>query len=110
MDPERVDRLLVYAVACAAHHEPPRDELTREHLYKLVYLADLEHARGAGRGAGYTGARWVFGRRGPRCPALADRLDDALARAGAELRPPEPGLRRADAFALAGRELRDRLD
>ncbi len=110
MDPRRVDLLLQYAIACAAHQAPPRDELSTEHLQKLVYLADLEHARGRGRGRGYTGARWEFARLGPTCAKVQARVEPVMTALGIEARPSASERGGDWMFACSDRALRERLD
>ncbi|MCA9693133.1 MAG: hypothetical protein KC636_26290, partial [Myxococcales bacterium] len=90
LDPQRVDLLLQYALACAAHWEGPRsaeDEaspgvgLTAVSLIRYVYCADLEHARR--HGVAFTGARWTFGHSGVAAREVEGRIPPALAAIGA---------------------------
>lgn len=74
MDPTKVDLIIRYALARAAHGEKPWDrELGPIHLLKFVYLADLAFAERNG-GASFTGADWTFYHYGPWAPAVHDRV------------------------------------
>ncbi|MCA9661065.1 MAG: hypothetical protein KC486_22180 [Myxococcales bacterium] len=77
MDPARVDRLLQYALACAAQREPPANELSRRALVFYVYAADLGYAQMTGES--YTGAGWRFGARGLEAPEVDARIAAATA-------------------------------
>jgi hypothetical protein len=80
MDPVRVDRLLQYALACAAQREPPANELSRRALVLYVYAADLGYAQA--HGESYTGADWRFGARGLAAPEVDARIAPATASIG----------------------------
>lgn len=74
MDASKVDLVVRYALARAAHGDKPWErELGPIHLLKFVYLADLAFAeRNAGKT--FTGADWIFYHYGPWAPAVHDRI------------------------------------
>jgi hypothetical protein len=79
MNQQRVDTIIRYALARAAHGETPWSrELGPIHLLKYVYLADVAFAERNG-GQSFTGAEWVFFHYGPWSPDVLDRVD-AVAR------------------------------
>ncbi|MEZ4381182.1 MAG: hypothetical protein R3A79_07525 [Nannocystaceae bacterium] len=84
MDPRRVDRLLQYALACAAQREPPV-ELSPRALALYVYAADLAHAQATGEPC--SGAAWYFDGHGPQAPEVDARVAPAMAAIGVEPRP-----------------------
>jgi hypothetical protein len=79
MDPLKVDLVIKYALARAAHEDTTwARELGPIHLLKYVYLADLAHAQAHG-GESFTGTEWRFYHYGPWSPAVMDRIDDVVA-------------------------------
>lgn len=70
MDSKKVELVVRYALARAAHADTPWDrELGPIHLVKFVYLADLAFAERSG-GVSFTGAEWRFHHYGPWSPAV----------------------------------------
>ncbi len=76
MDRDRVQRLLRFALARASQ-EGGR-ALSKTQLTKLIYIADLEHAR-RHDGATYTGIRWQFLHFGPWAQEVSDAIDEVVA-------------------------------
>ncbi len=86
MDLTRIDQIVQFALARAAHEDDwSQRELGPIHLIKYVYLADLAYAREHG-GATYTGIKWRFYHFGPWSPEVFGRLDLAAASIGATTR------------------------
>jgi len=110
MNQELVDRLLQFAVACAAEEDFPNHELRPIHLLKYLYLADLEYAK-ENNGETYTGADWEFLHFGPWCGAVQDRIEPALSRIGVQPRSfVTDNDYEAVSFGTRDRNLRQRLD
>jgi hypothetical protein len=75
MNAERVDQIIEYALAVAAHADGVLErELGPIHLVKLVYLADLAHAQRHG-GATFTETPWRFYHFGPWHPEVWKRSE-----------------------------------
>lgn len=86
MEATRVDQIVQFALARAAHDDDWRAmELGPIHLIKYVYLADLAYAQ-SHSGETYTGIPWVFYHFGPWSPAVYERLDPAANAVGAKVR------------------------
>jgi len=78
-DAKRVDQIVQFALARAAHEDDwQQRELGPIHLIKYVYLADLAHAA-AHDGETFTGTNWVFFHYGPWSAEVHSRLDPAAA-------------------------------
>lgn len=70
MDASKIELIVRYALARAAHGDTPWErQLGPIHLLKAVYLADLAFAE-RNQGASFTGAEWVFYHYGPWSPAV----------------------------------------
>jgi hypothetical protein len=82
MDPGRVDLVLKYALLIAGEKDDFFDrELSRIHLIKLVYLADLGYAEQHG-GQTFTGAPWRFYHYGPWAQDVNQRIDVVIRELG----------------------------
>ncbi|MFW6102005.1 MAG: hypothetical protein ACOC90_11525 [Bacteroidota bacterium] len=81
---ERLKKLLQYILAVASQSDDYYSRfLSRIHLIKYVYLADLEYARYHG-GQTYTGLPWRFYKFGPYCEEVLETIEPAMNEIGAE--------------------------
>ncbi|MEA5113980.1 MAG: hypothetical protein VB050_08110 [Geobacteraceae bacterium] len=86
MDIEKVDKIIQFALAVAAHDDDFRSrELGPIHLIKYVYIADLAYAERKG-GQTYTGVDWTFYKFGPWAEEVYNRIDTACQKIGAKKR------------------------
>lgn len=86
MDAIRVDQIIQFALARAAHEDEWQlKELGPIHLIKYVYLADLAYAR-SHNGETFTAIRWVFFHFGPWSSEVFERIDQAAAAVAANVR------------------------
>lgn len=83
MDPNKVDKIMQYALIVAVDNDFCHRELGRIHLIKYVYLADLEYA-GRNKGETFTGTRWRFHKFGPWSVEVYKRVEPACLSVGAE--------------------------
>lgn len=78
MDTDRVELLIQFALLAAGQNDELFErELSRIHLIKYVYLADLAHAR-RHDGATWSGVTWQFHHFGPWAAEVNDRIQPAL--------------------------------
>ncbi len=81
MESALVDDVIEFALLQAGELDRSRG-LNATQLVKLVYLADLAHARARG-GATYTHAPWRFAHYGPFVEEVRDRIAPVVRRSGA---------------------------
>lgn len=86
MIPERVDKILQFALARAAQEDFENRELGPIHLLKLVYLADTEYAA-THEGNTFTEVPWRFHHFGPWDFPAYERIAPVMAQIGAKARP-----------------------
>lgn len=89
-DIKKIDKLLQFVLLTAGQEEYYSSRwLSRIHLIKYVYLADLAYSKEHG-GKTYTGLDWHFHHYGPWALTCFKRIESALMNIQAEMQIREP--------------------